>query len=130
MATSTTAPNTRERFLRVMSRAPVDRGIFANRGGSLAEWRPAWQRQGMPADFDCDFFFDFCFGDTLEALEVNLLFQPPFEIEVLEDEARPKSCVISTGSSSGSSAAGPVRYSNSWSIRSPTGRAGKRSGRE
>ena len=82
VADAVRAPSNRERFLRLMAGGSLDRGIFANRGGSLDEWRPLWVSQGMPADFG------FGFGDTLEALEVNLLFQPPFEIEVLEEEGQ------------------------------------------
>ena len=76
----------RERFARLVRNEPIDRGIFADRGAGYEEWRPKWQQQGMPADYD--FRFDFCLLDTLGALSVNLLFHPPYEIEVLRDEGR------------------------------------------
>lgn len=76
----------RERFVCLVRNEPIDRGIFADRGGGFQDWRPTWQRQGMPAD--CDFGFDFLFGDVLGALGVNMLFHPPFGVEVLKDEGR------------------------------------------
>lgn len=74
----------RERFLRLVSNEPTDRGLFFSEH-FWGETTARWQEEGMPCDYDFEFDFDFHVG-SLGALGVNIGYFPPFEQEVVADE--------------------------------------------
>jgi uroporphyrinogen-III decarboxylase len=86
--------NDRERFLATMHFEPVDR-IPLWDFGYWAETLPEWRKQGMPGDVHPDAFFHR--DRQWERVGVSVGMCPPFEEEVLEEDADKQLMIDSDG---------------------------------
>ena len=86
--------NTRERFNCVMNFEKPDRLFFCEFLGFWPETKDRWYEEGLPKDVSTDDYFGF---DKIGMVLINFNFIPPFEVKVLEEDAKTKIVIDETG---------------------------------
>ena len=86
----------RERFLRLMRGEPVDRAPFFPCFGPWPATLERWRREGLPPDTDYAEVVGFD-GDLRHRLPINAFLCPPFEQQVIDEDAETRTVVDQYG---------------------------------